>query len=153
MNNVNKKIYIGKTIRTLEQRKWQHYNDTLNGSQTYFHRALRKYNKKTFDWKIIYQCENEKELNETEIYYIDKLDSIKNGYNLTQGGTGFASGNLNHNRINPMFAERNPFFGKHHTEKTKKQWSEKRKGKQTGKDNPMIIHNIDFTGKLNPFFS
>jgi len=152
-NNINKKIYIGKTIRTLEQRQWQHYYDAFKrNSQTYFHRSLRKYGKESFEWKVIYQCENEKELNETEIYFIDKLDSIKNGYNRTPGGTGFASGNLNPNRINPMYGKRNPFYNKHHSDEQKEKWSKTRRGKQMGSENPMIIHNIDFTGDKNPFY-
>ena len=32
--------------------------------------------------------------------------------------------------------ENNPFFGKKHSEETKKHWSEIRMGKQMGKDNP-----------------
>ena len=153
-NKINGKYYIGKTIRTLKERKWRHYYDTFKKeSQCYFHRAIRKYGKENFEWKVICKCNNEKELNETEIYYIKKLNSSEeNGYNLTQGGDGFASGDLNHNRINPMFGERNPFYGKHHTEETKKILREQRIGKNMGDENSMIIHNIDFNGNKNPFY-
>ena len=35
-----------------------------------------------------------------------------------------------------MKGEKNPFYGRHHTEETKKKLSEANKGKQLGKDNP-----------------
>src|ERR1041384_4902805 len=41
------------------------------------------------------------------------------------------------NRQN-YFGDKNPFFGKHHSEKTKKRWSEIRKGKNMGVNNPMF---------------
>jgi len=111
------KIYIGKTIRTLKQRQWEHYNSAFNkNSQTYFHRALRKYNKNNFKWKTIHQCKNEKELNETEIYYIDELNSFKNGYNMTPGGDGGAG-----------------MLGKKHSLETRKKISEGNKGKKYSK--------------------
>ena len=71
---INNKLYIGKTITTFKNRKQQHLRHAFNyNSQTHFHRALRKYGKESFEWSIIKQCENEKELNETEIFYIDNF--------------------------------------------------------------------------------
>jgi len=152
-NIINNKLYIGKTIRALEKRIQRHLYDAFKcNSQTHFHRALRKYGNESFEWSIIKQCENEKELNETEIFYIDNFKSIKNGYNLTQGGDGFASGMLNHNILHPMFGIANPFYGHKHTDETKKKISLYNKGKNTGQNNPMYIHNIDFSGERNPFY-
>ena len=73
-NIINKKCYIGKTIRTLRQRKNGHYkdaefhNDTFNN---YFHNALRKY-KKDFVWIILYESKNNDKLIEKEIHFINK---------------------------------------------------------------------------------
>jgi group I intron endonuclease len=132
-NIINNKLYIGKTITTFKNRKQQHLRYAFNyNSQTHFHRALRKYGKENFEWSIIKKCENEKELNETEIFYIDNFKSIKNGYNLTQGGEGST--------------------GFTHSNKSKEKMSLDRKGKYTGKNNPMHIHNIDFSGERNPFY-
>jgi len=152
---VNKKIYIGKTINDLESRKNRHYSDAFNQlSQTHFHRALRKYGKENFEWKVIHKCKTEKELTEMEIHYIKEMDTLKNGYNLTDGGDGGPSG-----KYHPMYGngykimgKNNPFFGKHHSKEQKKKWSEDRKGTRMGDENVMITHNIDFSGENNPFY-
>lgn len=88
-NIENNKVYIGKTIRELKQRRWAHYDSAKNGrSETNFHRALIKYPKESFIWEIIATASNDNELNELEIEFIKKYDSFKNGYNMCEGGNG-----------------------------------------------------------------
>jgi group I intron endonuclease len=87
-NLINNKIYIGKTIQDLNLRKHNHYNQSLRGSQTKFHKALLKYNKSEFIWEIIYKCISTDELNIMEEYYINQYNSFKKGYNMTKGGDG-----------------------------------------------------------------
>ena len=84
-NNINKKIYIGQTIQD-ENIRWNHHiREALNGSNTKFHRALRKYGKDGFIWEVIEEVDNDK-LNEREIYWISYYNSYKQGYNSTTGG-------------------------------------------------------------------
>ena len=84
-NNINKKIYIGQTIQD-ENIRWNHHiREALNGSDTKFHRALRKYGKDGFIWEVIEEVDNDK-LNEREIYWISYYNSYKQGYNSTTGG-------------------------------------------------------------------
>ncbi len=52
-NKINNKSYIGQTQHSLESRNSQHYRD-YKDSNTSFHKALRKYGKENFEWKIIY---------------------------------------------------------------------------------------------------
>lgn len=85
-NKFNGKVYIGQTIRTLEQRKWQHLDAAKNGCKTHFYNAIRKYGEKNFVFEIIDEASSVQELNELERYYIQKYDSIKNGYNMVDGG-------------------------------------------------------------------
>ena len=88
-NKENNKVYIGKTIRELKQRKWAHYDSARNlKSETNFHRALIKYPKESFVWEIIANATNEDELNQLEIKFIKEYDSFKSGYNMSIGGTG-----------------------------------------------------------------
>ena len=42
-NTVNGKIYVGQTVRTLEERKWQHINTAKNGHKNHLYNAMRKY--------------------------------------------------------------------------------------------------------------
>lgn len=90
--------YIGRTL-DLRKRIWQHKSSankvgTRNEGQPIV-KAIREYGFETFDVEILYETEMfesrkelDNELNKLEIYFIDKYDSISNGYNRTKGGAG-----------------------------------------------------------------
>lgn len=89
-NKINDKVYIGKTTKSLDERKQVHLYDANEGSQLHFHNALRKHGLISFDWQSIDQAETEQELNEKEKYWIQFYKSFDPvfGYNLTLGGEG-----------------------------------------------------------------
>lgn len=93
-NLVNGKIYIGKTVRTVEERKKQHiYVAIHNNSNFIFHKALRKYGENSFTWEVIDTAETENDLKEKEIFWITHYNSYiqnknSNGYNMSLGGEG-----------------------------------------------------------------
>jgi len=79
-NKINGKSYIG-----------QHSSNELGsywGSGKLIKRAIEKHGIENFERTILEKCSNKNELNEREIYWIKEKDSIKTGYNLTEGGTG-----------------------------------------------------------------
>lgn len=79
-NKINGKSYIG-----------QHSSDELGtywGSGKLIRKAIEKYGIENFERTILERCSNKNELNEREKYWIKEKNSIKNGYNLTEGGTG-----------------------------------------------------------------
>ena len=83
-NKSNGKKYIGQTVKTLEQRKRKHLDQTFKyNSQNKFHRALRKHGKENFEWFVVEETEN---LDEREIFHINENDTFVNGYNSTEGG-------------------------------------------------------------------
>lgn len=84
-NNFNNKIYIGQTIQPYQKRWNHHLEESKLGSETKFHRAIRKYGKDAFRVEVIEEIPNE-DLNEREIYWIDYYNSYNNGYNSTPGG-------------------------------------------------------------------
>ncbi len=47
------KVYIGKTIHSLEKRKNQHLNTAKKGGGYRFHSAIRKYGNIDFEWTIL----------------------------------------------------------------------------------------------------
>lgn len=101
-NTLNGKIYIGKTKQSLSKRKARHYESANHKSDTNFHSALRKYPKEVFLWEIEMECTDENELNESEMYFINKYDTYKTGYNMTLGGNGgltFKKGDALYERI------------------------------------------------------
>lgn len=79
-NNINGKSYIG-------QYSGESF-DKYFGSGKLIKSAIKKYGLENFSKIILEECFNKTELNEKEIFWIDKLKTIENGYNLTEGGTG-----------------------------------------------------------------
>ncbi len=86
-NKINNKIYIGKTVRTLNSRKKQHYRDSKIRDFK-FYRALRKYKESDFEWSEIDTANNKECLSKKEIYWIKYYNSLEAGYNSTLGGEG-----------------------------------------------------------------
>jgi group I intron endonuclease len=88
-NIVNNKMYVGQTIVGLKARQENHVNDALAKKDNhYFHNAIRNYGKDKFEWEIIGSAESKEKLDDLEIYYIKKLKSFGEGYNLTKGAGG-----------------------------------------------------------------
>jgi group I intron endonuclease len=120
VNKVNGKLYVGISSREPNRRISEHLYRANKGSKYPFHNAIRKYGIHSFEWFIVDVTEYREILLEKERYWVKILNSkVPNGYNLTDGGEN-----------NPiMYGENNPMFGKHHTEKTKKEISDSEKGK------------------------
>ena len=69
-NIQNNKVYIGQSIRPINQRFQRHINDALNNIlDTHFARAIRKYGKENFIIKEIDTANTQEELNEKEQYW------------------------------------------------------------------------------------
>lgn len=90
MNTQNNKVYVGQTIRSLQERKIQHLHDAMKNLSTfYFHQALRKYGKDIFTWEQIDIADTKEELDQKEIQWISFYESFtdpKKGYNSDSGG-------------------------------------------------------------------
>lgn len=84
-NLVNGKRYIGQTVQRLSERKAAHYNK--NGAP-FFHKALIKYKKEDWEWKVIDTAYTKEELNNKEIFWIAFFDTTNpyKGYNIQKGG-------------------------------------------------------------------
>jgi len=83
-NLIDGKIYIGQDSKD---------DDKYYGSGYIIRRAIKKYGKLNFKREILERCSSKSELNEREIFWIDKLKSRDPdiGYNITAGGEGFDS--------------------------------------------------------------
>lgn len=89
-NNINGKIYIGQTRRSIEERWREHIVDSYCGKKRGefpFHRAIRKYGIEAFTIEKIDECENEI-LDIRERSWIKRYGSSENGYNVDLGGKG-----------------------------------------------------------------
>lgn len=87
-NTKTGKVYIGKTTRSLNDRLQGHINSADKGNNFKLSRAIRKYGKENFIIEPIDVADTRNELNEKEIYYIKKYNSLEDGYNMTMGGEG-----------------------------------------------------------------
>ena len=83
-NTVNNKVYIGQSIRPIEQRFKRHINDAINNKlDTHFARAIRKYGADNFVIEQIDSASSQDELNQKEQYWIRFYNSTVDGYNET----------------------------------------------------------------------
>lgn len=90
-NQINGKLYIGKTNRTIQERFKEHCRDYLKreNEKRPLYSAMKKYGICNFSIELIEECA----LNEAEIrekYWIEFYGSFKYGYNATLGGDGKA---------------------------------------------------------------
>lgn len=85
-NRLNGKIYIGQTKQTIEKRFVQH-----SKTDSPLGKAMRQCGIENFTIEVIEYCENQEHLNEQERFWIKTLNcKVPNGYNLADGGNGYA---------------------------------------------------------------
>jgi hypothetical protein len=82
----NGKVYIGKS-KDFDSRKIKHSYSTRYYN-TKLTNAINKYGFDSIKWEIIFETEDIDIINQKEIEFILKYDSIKNGYNTSTGGDG-----------------------------------------------------------------
>jgi group I intron endonuclease len=88
INTINSRVYIGQTTRTLAYRFSRHkYDSSHPGRRSVIGSAINKHGMENFSIIEIDIAFSKNELDEKEIYYIQKYDSIKNGYNVSTGGS------------------------------------------------------------------
>ena len=86
-NDINGKIYIGKTEFSIEKRFKEHCQDAFRdrNEKRPLYSAMRKYGIEHFHIELIEETDNPEE---REIYWIEQKRSFKYGYNATLGGAG-----------------------------------------------------------------
>lgn len=150
INKINNKKYIGQTRYTLEDRARKNgygYHD-----QPKFWHAIQKYGWDNFEHKILYSNLSQEEANIIEIQLIKDLDTIKNGYNVSPGGSYHDPKQI----IKGKTGVEAPWYGKKHSEEYKQYMSELMKNKWENEEyrtqtcENMKKNHADFTGKNNP---
>ena len=86
-NDVNGKMYIGQTSRTLMERFEEHCRESMlkRFPDRPLYAAMIKYGIEHFSIELIEETDSPKE---REIYWIEYYGTFKNGYNATFGGDG-----------------------------------------------------------------
>lgn len=109
----NNKSYIGQTTKSMESRWKEHL---YNKNKTKFSSALKKYNEKYWTHSILSYAKNKDDLDMLEIMFIEKYDTVKNGYNIRDGG---ARGKLP-DYVKEIISQKKRGVGHPHTEDSKK---------------------------------
>jgi group I intron endonuclease len=154
-NLINGKIYVGQDSKN---------NQKYLGSGIVLNHAIKKYGKDNFKKEILEHCIDKNDMDEKEKYWISELNSRNRniGYNITKGGDGCLGckfpdrvftkehkDNISKNHAD-VSGEKNPMFGKTHTnlvkqksrlrnlgkkasDNTKSKMSEQRKGEGNSK--------------------
>jgi group I intron endonuclease len=162
-NLLNGKCYIGQT-NNIARRFSQH---KCSKTTSLIHKAIEKYGKENFEWRIICECSEQSLLNKAEQVFIDYYGGInsKKNYNAKDGGyrgtlceeSRKKIGNSNKgkkrtievkNKLSEMrrgrilnkdiSGDKNPMFGKHHSDETKQKIRKALKGKYVGDKSAMF---------------
>jgi len=162
-NIVNKKVYIGQTILGLNRRRRLHENSKVGW---YFNKALAKYGKNNFRWKVLEHCYSKEEMDEMEFHYIKQYNSFGiGGYNLTLGGDGvigFSHSEEHKNRISNLYKGKkfsaetllkmsDSHLGHKHSKESKQKISNSRKGIQFSEEHKYKIGMAHRGIKRPPF--
>lgn len=88
-NDINNKVYIGKTCYSIEKRFKEHCSDCTKREleKRPLYNAMQKYGIEHFHIELIEECELSI-LSNREIYWIEHYHSYSSGYNATFGGDG-----------------------------------------------------------------
>ena len=84
-NDINGKLYVGKTEFSIEKRFKEHCNDAFKeiSEKRPLYSAMKKYGIEHFHISLIEETDNPEE---REKYWIEYLETFKSGYNATMGG-------------------------------------------------------------------
>lgn len=123
VNKVNGKTYVG-------QHKSNNWQDCYMGSGTLLRRAMKKYDKESFEKFLIQYCNSKEEADRAEVFWIAEYRKRgKAEYNIADGG---ASGS--------------PARGYRFSEEQKRRMSEKRKGHKVPESQRKLLSKM-FKGK------
>lgn len=125
-NIITGQSYIGQTSKNVNDRarKGKGYNKCPK-----FREAIDEYGWENFEQSILRLCTSQEEADQYEQYYIEKFNTVfPNGYNLYSGGHHY----LCHNDVRQKISdsrkgEKNPLYGQHLTEETKKKMADSHK--------------------------
>ncbi len=87
-NIINGKVYVGQSCHI--NRRFIEHRSSLNhgvACNKYLQRSWDKYGEQSFEFSVLEEC-MACDLDEREIYWINKLNALIAGYNLTVGGGG-----------------------------------------------------------------
>lgn len=88
-NDINNKVYIGKTLKSITKRFTEHIHESTRkrSEKRPLYIAMNKYGIEHFSIELVEEVDSSI-LEEREIYWIQQYNSYHYGYNATYGGDG-----------------------------------------------------------------
>ena len=167
-NKINGKVYIGQTAKERGfkgryecsgegiERVYNYHKSREEHNRSYNKHLLRSIEKHGFEaFEVIEEFDvaySKEELDKLEIKYIKEFNCLNpNGYNNDEGGNeGKFCEESRRLLSEKKSGENNPFYGKKHSEETRKKMSEAHKGKCVGENHPMYgKHQSEETKEKN----
>lgn len=135
ITNPKNKLYVGQSI-DLERRKKDYSSNTKSRrQQRKIDLSIKKYGWENHTFKIIKECKEE-DLNELEIYYIKKYNSIKEGLNISEGGYYFHKVNIGRKHTKKTIKKMKDWWSKNKTKRSKETIE---KISKTKRENPRVL--------------
>lgn len=142
LNHTNGKFYVGSAVNI--DRRWSNHRWHLEKNRHPNSKLQRAWNKsggQVFALVVLELCAP-KALLICEQHWIDTLDAVRAGYNLSPSATstlGFRFSAVSKRKIGRKSKARNqgenhPMFGRRHSPETRAKWSVDRKGKPSGRE-------------------
>lgn len=128
------------TTKSLQERFYYHTVQSKQNSQKMaIAKSILKYGEENFEIRLLEECTSKRDMIEKEKYWIKKLETYKNGYNMTLGGEGlFGYSHSLETRIKMSKSKignknnKGHFKGRNHTEEAKFKISRKNSGINNG---------------------
>lgn len=136
----NGKVYVGQSTNI--KRRFNEHKSKLRRNihnNELLQNDWNIYGEDNFEFEILQECIKE-QLDELEIENIDKFNSFENGYNETIGGNKGTTMSeescrkMSTIRKGKRCGEENSFYGKRHSEVSKKKMSESHKGRKLSEE-------------------
>lgn len=126
LNNINRKKYVGQTVKPLTIR-WSNHVSASRDPQQYFARAIAKYGCENFSMTVLGEVYSKDEMDSLETALIKFYESNNEdyGYNLTTGGDG-----INCPSPETLLKMRNSHLGKSLSQQAKDKLSHANKGRE-----------------------
>jgi group I intron endonuclease len=175
------KKYIGQTIRGYRQRYRAHWVKASNG-KTKLYEDMRRFGKHLFEISLLETVQSEtkeslkSELDIREKFWIETLGTRDNGYNSTDGGSGYPGGHFSEETRKKMSelnkgkrlskeirqkisksvsGDKHPLYGSHRSDETRRKISEANKGKPSSKRGKKLseLHKKEISLALSKYWA
>ena len=84
VNSINEKVYVGQTWNTIDDRFKKHKYSSNNCVK--LKNAFDKYGRENFSIELLTVCSTQEVADCLESFFIEKYNTLNNGYNVNEGG-------------------------------------------------------------------